>query len=390
MALFCSRVQASTRSSSKRSASQADLPNTDVAVLAPEQPSLQSAAAAAPPAAPASEVMSDGNPLSNAELLAAGGPAPQPQIEGFTHPVPTELAAADGEETTGHKAKRLATEAAHTVQTAVTQGLESASVVLSQAAEKAKELGGQALADAKVTLAHTKEWSDRELVRTQHSMGNATAANPPYNMAAADAPVPTEPTLRDKVHNTLNTIQFASQDAAEQALAAAKVAGHKISEVAHSALVGAGNVVPMAVSGAEQLKEGVAHLSAQAQAKAAPAAESIATSVKSGATQLAAGAQATAAQLKTAVTHTTGSEDKQVSGESHWREKKEGSLPVERNADEFPHAKHERHTPILQPGQSGLGTDVAAGSAMKVDELPITKAQEAQIEPGTVNAPINI
>jgi len=378
---------ASTRSSSKRSASQADLPNTDVTVLAPEQPNVQVAAAAAPPAAPAPEVMSD---ASSAELLAAGGPAPQPQIEGFTHPVPTEIAAGGAEESTGHKAKRLATEAAHTVQTAVTQGLESASVVLAQAAEKAKELGGQALADAKVTLAHTKEWSDRELVRTQHSMGNATAANPPYNMQAADAAPPAEPTFRDKVHNTLNTIQFAGQDAAEQALAAAKVAGHKISEVAHSALVGAGNVVPLAVSGAEQLKEGVAHLSAQAQEKAKPVAESLATSVKSGATQLAVGAQATAAQLKSAVTHTTGSEDKQVSDASHSMEKKEGSLPVERNTDEFPHGKqHERNTAIQHPGQSGLGTDIAQ-EPLKVDELPNAKASNAPVEGSNTRSDISV
>jgi hypothetical protein len=136
-----------------------------------------------------------GNEISREELLARGGPAPQPQIEGFTHPVPVEAAAAAAaaaeEESTGHKAKRLATEASHSVQTAVTAGLESAATVLAQAADKAKVAGEHAMASA-------KEWSDRELVRTKHSMGNATAANPPYNMLAQDQPQPAEPTLRDK------------------------------------------------------------------------------------------------------------------------------------------------------------------------------------------------
>jgi len=391
---------ASTRST-KRSAAQAELPHTEAVVIAPAPSSISAAAAA--PAGPPLESMSDadtlsapldatGNEISGEELLARGGPAPQPQIEGFTHPVPVEAAAAAAaaeEESTAHKAKRLATEASHSVQTAVTAGLESAATVLAQAADKAKVAGEHAMASA-------KEWSDRELVRTKHSMGNATAANPPYNMLAQDQPQPAEPTLRDKTHNTLNTVQFAIGDSVDAAVAAAKVAGHKISEVAHSALVGAGHVVPKAVSGAEQLKEGVAHLSAQAK----PVANDAVQGLKDGAGRLALETKAAAAQVKAAVTHATGVEDKNVSDASHSIEKPDGSLPMERNADEFPHPRahvqrrvHESSTAINQPGLSGavIDSSVVAPGGAKIDDQPASKAADTQPDLLTGgNAPVNV
>jgi hypothetical protein len=193
----------------------------------------------------------------------------------------------------------------------------------------------------------------------------------------------------------LNTVQFAIGDSVDAAVAAAKVAGHKISEVAHSALVGAGHVVPKAVSGAEQLKEGVAHLSAQAK----PVANDAVQGLKDGAGRLALETKAAAAQVKAAVTHATGVEDKNVDA-SHSIEKPDGSLPVERNADEFPHPRayaqrrvHESSTAINQPGLSGavIDSSVVAPGGAKIDDQPASKAADAQPDLLTGgNAPVNV
>jgi hypothetical protein len=194
----------------------------------------------------------------------------------------------------------------------------------------------------------------------------------------------------------LNTVQFAIGDSVDAAVAAAKVAGHKISEVAHSALVGAGHVVPKAVSGAEQLKEGVAHLSAQAK----PVANDAVQGLKDGAGRLALETKAAAAQVKAAVTHATGVEDKSVSDASHSIEKPDGSLPMERNADEFPHPRahvhrrvHESSTAINQPGLSGtvIDSSVVAPGGAKIDDQPASKAADAQPDLLTGgNAPVNV
>jgi len=274
--------------------------------------------------------MSDASP---AELLAAGGPAPQPQIEGFTAPVPVVA-----EESTTHKAKRLATDAAHSVSTAVTAGLESASASISSAAASAKT------------------WSDRELVRTGHS--NAENADP------LKTELPVEPTLRDKAHNALNSAQFAIERAAESTLAGAKIASHKIAEGIHT--IG------------EKLE---------------PTAQAI-SSRSSSLADKALAQGSLALEKGKALVSGSSSSDKQVSDASHSAEKKDGSLPVERNADEFPHAQASTSfeadsriasaaVPLLQPGESGLGTDkkIVDAPLAKVDATPQVDAITGEAKP---------
>ena len=161
---------------------------------------------------------------------------------------------------------------------------------------------------------------------------------------------------------------------------------------------------PPTASTLDKAKATLIHASEVIQTKAEEAYDSLAAKskssgltdgVKSASTTVAASVNAAVAQVSAALHGSTGSEvarddvamvdeKTQVSDASHSVEKRDGSLPMERNTDEFPHPRklHEtsQHSKLidssagLAPGHSGLGTE-------KIVELPLgsAKASDATI-----------
>lgn len=218
------------------------------------------------------------------------------------------------EESTMHKAKRLATETGHKVQEAVTQGLEAASSALHSV---------KAQVDEKIA---------------DHSAKSATVTKAPYNMKNESGPVQSAPAAAAST-----TLATGSQEPGvlDQTKAALSHAADVVMDAAHSAMVSA-----------EQ---------AFGQVSQSAKSSGLVDKAKVGATTVAASVQSGVNQLGAAIKGATGSEisrdkDMGVSDASHSKEKADGSLPMERNADEFPHPRAHLHETAAD-SKLGAGID---------------------------------
>lgn len=261
-----------------------------------------------------------------AAVLIDGAPIPLADSAVSSMTADTKLAAKDplvpssaldrlDEESTAHKAKRLATEAGHKVQEAVTQGLEAASSALHSV---------KAQVDEKIA---------------DHSAKSATVTKAPYNMKNESGPVQSAPTTA----SASTTLATGPQEPGvlDQTKAALSHAADVVMDAAHSAM-----------ASAEQ---------AFGQVSQSAKSSGLVDKAKVGATNAAASVQSGVNQLGAAIKGATGSEisrqkDLGVSDASHSQEKADGSLPMERNADEFPHPRAQLHETAAH-SKLGAGID---------------------------------
>lgn len=236
----------------------------------------------------------------------------------------TEMpAAADTTESFGHKAKRVATETTATVKEAVTQAGEAVAAAASSIKTKLEK-------------------------KIENQSSTTTVTKEPYAMKAVEPTVAsTEPSVLDK------------------ASAMAHKAGDSIAAAANSALASAEHV-------AHSLTEKAAEQGAVLKTKAQEAGHTIAASTSAMTAKVSSALSGKSGEAVSS--DATLLPKEQISDASHSVEKSEGSLPGERNADEFPHARPRKFEADTQLKDEVAGKGASVDDSLKDVPLGSSKA----------------